>query len=110
MFVKGWCIVYNVLPVGLANFTSEVMKSTEPVLVDFWAAYCAPCRNLKPVLAEVAKQAKVVTVDITEEEELAAHFGISSIPTLVVFKDGKAGNRVTGLQSAGKLLELIRAA
>jgi len=102
--------MYNVIPVGLANFTAEVMKSPEPVLVDFWAAHCAPCRNLKPILNEVAQQAKVVTVDITEEEELAKHFGVESIPTLVVFKNGKAGNRLVGLQSASKLLEMIRAA
>lgn len=102
--------MYTVKPVGLANFTSEVMKSPEPVLVDFWAAYCAPCRNLKPILNEVAKEAKVVTVDITEEEELAKHFEVQSIPTLVVFKDGKPGNRVVGIQSASKLLEMIRAA
>lgn len=100
-----------VLPVGLATFTAEVMKSNEPVLVDFWAAYCAPCRNLKPILNEVAKEGfKVVTVDITEEEELTQHFGVESLPTLVVFKDGKAGNRVTGLRSKNELLELIRAA
>jgi len=100
-----------VLPVGLANFTSEVMKSTEPVLVDFWAAYCAPCRNLKPILNQVAAEGvKVRTVDITEEEELTAHFGVESLPTLVVFKDGKAGNRVTGLRGKDELLELIRAA
>jgi thioredoxin 1 len=110
MFVKGRWIVNAVLPVSLANFTSEVMNAKEPVLVDFWAAYCAPCRNLKPVLAEVAKSVKVVTVDITEEEELTKHFGVESIPTLVVFKDGKPGNRVVGIQSADKLLELVKAA
>lgn len=100
-----------VKPVGLANFTSEVMKSPEPVLVDFWASYCAPCRNLKPILNQVAAEGvKVVTVDITEEEELTAHFGVESIPTLVVFKDGKAGNRVTGLRAKNELLDLVRAA
>lgn len=100
----------TVLPVGLANFTSEVMNNKEPVLVDFWASYCAPCRNLKPILAEVAKSAKVVTVDIEAEPELAGHFNVSTIPTLVVFKEGKAGNRLVGVQPANKLLELVKAA
>jgi thioredoxin 1 len=103
--------MYTVEPVGLANFTSEVMKSPEPVLVDFWASYCAPCRNLKPILNAVAAEGvKVRTVDITEEEELAKHFGVESIPTLVVFKNGKPGNRVTGLRPKDELLELVRAA
>jgi len=102
--------VNTVLPVGLANFTSEVMNNKEPVLVDFWASYCAPCRNLKPILAEVAKSAKVVTVDIEAEPELAGHFNVSTIPTLVVFKEGKAGNRLVGVQPANKLLELVKAA
>lgn len=101
--------MYTVKPVGLANFNAEVLNASEPVLVDFWAAYCAPCRNLKPILEEVAKSHKVMTVDITAEEELAAHFKVSSIPTLAVFKGGKEVNRVIGLRSANDLLELIRA-
>ena len=101
----------HVIPVGLANFTAEVLKAKEPVLVDFWASYCAPCRNLKPILVEVASEGvKVVTVDITEETELTAHFKIESLPTLVVFKDGKEGVRVTGLKRKHELLELVRAA
>lgn len=102
--------MYSVLPVGLANFTSEVMKSEQPVLVDFWAAYCAPCRNLKPILVEVAKEVKVVTVDITDEPELTAHFKIESLPTLVVFKGGKESVRVTGLKRKEELLDMVRAA
>lgn len=103
--------MYTVKPVGLANFTSEVLKSPEPVLVDFWAAYCAPCRNLKPILNQVASEGvKVVTVDITEEEELTKHFKVESIPTLAVWKEGKEVNRVTGLRGKAELLELVRAA
>jgi thioredoxin 1 len=96
--------------VGLKNFTEQVINSPEPVLVDFWASYCAPCRALKPILNEVSETgAKVVTVDITEEPELTAHYGITAIPTLVVFKDGKPGQRVIGVKKKDELLQLISA-
>ena len=101
---------YNVIEGGLKNFTQEVIKSDVPVLVDFWAAYCGPCRQLKPILDQVAGQGvKVVTVDITAEPELTKHFGISALPTIVQFKDGKPGNRVVGLKSAKDLIELAAA-
>lgn len=89
----------------------EVIESPEPVLVDFWAAYCGPCRALKPILEQVsATGAKVVTVDISEEPELAVHYGITALPTLLVFKDGKPGQRVVGLKKKEEdLLQLIGA-
>lgn len=96
--------------VGLKNFTEQVLNSPEPVLVDFWASYCGPCRALKPVLQEVAGTGvKVVTVDVTEEPELTSHYGVSSIPTLVVFKDGKPGERMVGFKKKEDLLQLVNA-
>lgn len=101
---------YNIKPVGLADFTKEVINAEGPVLVDFWAAYCGPCRQLKPVLEQVAGQGvKVVTVDITAEPELTQHYGVSAIPTIVQFKDGKPGNRVVGLKNVKDLIELAAA-
>ena len=76
-----------------ANFEAEVLKSDRPVLVDFWAPWCGPCRMLTPVLAEVAEekgdQIKVGKVNVDEEAELAAEYGISGIPAMLLFKDGK---------------------
>lgn len=74
------------------NFEEEVLKSDQPVLIDFWAAWCGPCRMLSPVVNEVAEenpQIKVGKVNVDEQGELAAKFGIMSIPTLMLFKDGK---------------------
>lgn len=74
------------------NFEEEVLKSDQPVLIDFWAAWCGPCRMLSPVVDEVAEenpQIKVGKVNVDEQGELAAKFGIMSIPTLMLFKDGK---------------------
>ena len=75
------------------NFEEEVLRSDKPVLVDFWATWCGPCRMLAPVIAQVAEeregQIKVGKVDVDEEPELAVRYGISSIPCLKVFKDGQ---------------------
>jgi len=96
--------------VGLKNFNQEVIESAEPVLVDFWAAWCGPCRALKPILEQVsATGAKVVTVNVSEEPELAGRYGITYIPALLVFKDGKPGERIVGLKKKNELLQLIGA-
>lgn len=95
--------------VGLANFTQEVIKNDEPVLVDFWAEWCVPCRHLKPTLEEVGKQAKIVTVDIEKESELTAHYAVGGIPTVIVFKNGKPVKTLTGVHQKQAYLELVNA-
>lgn len=93
-----------------ANFESEVLKSDVPVLVDFSATWCPPCQALHPIIEEIAKEAdgyKIVTVDIDEEDELAAKYEVSSIPCLVVFRDGEEVDREVGLKPKARLLKML---
>ena len=94
-----------------ANFEAEVLKSELPVLVDFWAAWCGPCRMLAPAVAQIAAECegkvKVGKVNVDEEPDLAQRFGIMSIPTVLVFKDGKKVNQSIGLVPKDKLLALF---
>ena len=88
--------------VTTANFEEEVLKSDKPVLVDFWATWCGPCRMLAPTVAAIAEEKagvlKVGKVDVDDEPELARRFGIMSIPTLILFKDGQAVRQTMGYQ------------
>lgn len=102
----------EVIDVTDANFENEVLKSDKPVLVDFNADWCGPCQMMKPILEEFAAENdgyKIVSVNVDDEDLLAEKYEISSIPCLVVFKDGAEAVRTVGVQSKKKLLKLLEA-
>lgn len=100
----------EVIEVTNENFENEVLKSDKPVLADFNAEWCGPCQMMRPILDEFAAESdayKIVSIDIDNEDALASEYEISSIPCLVVFKDGKEITRSVGLQSKKKLAKML---
>ena len=92
------------------NFQREVMDSEQPVLLDFWAPWCGPCRMVTPIVEEIArerKDIKVGKINVDEQPELASQFGVMSIPTLVVMKDGKIVNQAMGARPKNAILGML---
>lgn len=100
----------SAISVNKNNFNQEVLNSDKPVLMDFWAPWCAPCRMVVPLVEEIAKERsdiKVVKINVDEEQDLAMQFGVMSIPTLVVMKNGKIVNQVTGARPKAQILAML---
>ena len=100
----------SVINVNNNNFLEEVVNSDKPVLVDFWAEWCGPCRMLGPIIDEISEERsdyKVCKVNVSENPELAAQFSVMSIPSLVVLKEGKIVNRSVGAKPKSEILKLL---
>ena len=99
------------VPISDATFEQEVLKADKPVLVDFWATWCGPCRMIAPVLEEIAadksEQLKIAKLDVDANPVSAGRFGVRAIPTMIVFKDGKEAQRLVGYMPKERLLQQL---
>jgi thioredoxin 1 len=104
----------NVIEFTDSNFQAEVIESSQPVLVDFWATWCGPCKMIAPTIEELAGdyegKARIGKVDIDQNQEVAMQHSIQAIPTILLFKDGKVVNRFQGVSPKDKLAEALDAA
>jgi len=100
----------SVISINSSNFQTEVLESSKPVLLDFWAPWCGPCKMVAPIVEEIAGENHQITVgkiNVDEEMALAARFGVTSIPTLVVMKDGKPVQTAIGYRPKAEILKLL---
>ena len=100
-----------VITITKENFEHEVLKADKTVLVDFWASWCGPCRMVSPIVDEIAEEntdIKVGKINVDEQPELAQRYGVMSIPTLIVFRNGQIANQAVGARSKSALLELVK--